>query len=401
MPDEAADLLLVGGGVAAVRCARQLRREGFAGSIVLVGAEDALPYNRPPLTKELLRDDLADELVAAEPEAWYARRSIDLRRGVTVAAVDPATRVAALSDGRTLSFGHCLIATGARARELRLPGGERVHTVRTLSEARALRAAASSLPAGAPAVVIGGSFIGIEVASSLAAIQLRPTIVEAGSQLWGGRLGAVLADWASAVLGEAGIDVRTSATVSGIDSAAVIAGTERLPAQLVVAGIGAVPLDDLARAAGLDVANGINVGDDHRSSHPAVWAAGDVARVDGSRFEHWHAARDGGARAARSMLGLPLERRLAPWVFTEVAGIPLDIVGDPPGWDREEWLIDGRVLAHVVAGRVVRLAAIGGAVDAGRLRALLAAGLGPAEIKAALRPPDDLRVRGDPRVPVG
>ena len=387
MPDERVDILLVGGGVAAVRCARQLRRDGFGGSIAVIAAEDALPYNRPPLTKELLRDDLPDELVAAEPEGWYARRSIELRRGVTVAAVEPATRVAALSDGRTLSFGRCLIATGARARELRLPGAERVHTVRTLADARALRGAASSLPAGASAVVIGGSFIGIEVASSLAAIGLRPAIIEAGSQLWGGRMGAALADWASVVLARAGIQVRTSAAVSSIDTDAVMVGAERIPAELVVAGIGAVPLDDLARSAGLHVADGVVVGDDHRSSHPAIWAAGDVARVDGSRFEHWHAARDGGARAARSMLGLPLEPRQAPWVFTEVAGIPLDVVGDPPGWDREEWLLDGRVLAHELGGRVVRLASIDGAVEAGRLRAVLAAGLGPAAARAALRGP--------------
>ena len=384
VPDERADILLVGGGVAAVRCARQLRRDGFDGSIVMVGAEEPLPYNRPPLSKELLRGDVAEDLVAAEPEGWYLRRSIDLRRGVAVAALDPAARIATLSDGRRVAFGRCLLATGARARELSVPGAGRALVLRTTADARALRAAAVSLPAGAPTVVIGGGFIGIEVASSLAAIGLRPTVTEAGDRLWGGRMGVMLADWARATLADAGVAVRTSARVSRVDPDGVTIGTDRLDAPLVVAGIGAVPLDGLAGSAGLEVSNGVVVGDDHRTSDPAIWAAGDVARVNGSRFEHWHAARDGGARAARSMLGLPLVPAQVPWIFTEVAGIPVDIVGDPAGWDDEAWLVDG-VVAHLLDRRVVRLASLGGAADAGTLRALLALGLGADEMRSALR----------------
>ena len=172
--ERSVDVLLVGGGVASVRCARAMRRNGFAGSILLVGDEERPPYNRPPLSKELLRLDLPDDLVDAEPDAWYRRRSIDVMTGNAVLTLDPEGGSAVLADGDTIRFGRCLLATGAEPRRLAIPGAEQAMLLRTLSDARGLRSAATSMERGATAAVIGGGFIGLEVASGLAELGLRP-----------------------------------------------------------------------------------------------------------------------------------------------------------------------------------------------------------------------------------
>jgi len=384
--DELTDVLLVGGGVASVRCARTLRREGFDGRILLVGDEAILPYNRPPLSKELLRGDLPDDLVLAEPERWYDRRGVDLRTGASVAALDLAERVATTADGRRIGFGRCLIATGAAPRDLPVPGSEHALELRTLADARTLRRAAIAAGEGAPAVVIGGGFIGVEVASSLAALGLRPTILERAAQLWSGALGSLLAGWAVTRLEAAGIAVRTRAEVTSVEPDAVRLGEERLPAAVIVAGVGVRPRDDLAARAGLDVDDGILTDAAHRTSHPAAWAAGDVARVAGRRIEHWHAAREGGERAARSMLGLDLETARPPWTFSEVAGSPIDVVGSPERWDEEAWVVPDRLVAFLEAGRVVQLASVDSAMDPGTMRRLVAAHATVAEVRTAAAP---------------
>ena len=183
------EILLIGGGVASVRCARTLRREDFAGRIALVGDELFLPYNRPPLSKELLREDLPDELVLAEPDHWYKRRSVELVTGRRVAALDLDARRATLDDETEIEFERCLIATGAGPRELNVEGGDLTLLLRTLSDARALRSRAIETAPGSEVTVIGGGFIGVEVASGLSALGLRPTILEMGDHLWGGTLG--------------------------------------------------------------------------------------------------------------------------------------------------------------------------------------------------------------------
>jgi 3-phenylpropionate/trans-cinnamate dioxygenase ferredoxin reductase subunit len=369
--DERSEVLLVGGGIASVRCARTLRKEGFDGRILLVGDEATPPYNRPPLSKELLRDDLPDDLVLAEPERWYERRGVDLWTGVRVASLDLAARVASTADGRRIGFERCLLATGAAPRDLPVPGAEHARELRTLTDARALRRAAVGAGEDAPAVVIGGGFIGVEVASSLAALGLRPTILERAGQLWSGALGSLLAGWAVARFEEAGIVVRTGTEVTSLEPDAVRLGGERLPSALTVAGVGVRPRDELAARAGLEVADGIITDGAHRTSHPAVWSAGDVARVAGRRIEHWHAAREGGERAARSMLGLDLEPAQEPWTFTEVAGSAIDVVGSADGWDEEAWILPDRLAAFMEEGRVMQLASVGGAMAADEMRRLV------------------------------
>ena len=347
--------------MAAVRCARALRRGGFSGAILLVGEERLAPYNRPPLSKELLFSaaPLPDDLLLAEAPAWYDRQRVELRSGTVVTALDPDAGRAWLDDGSSVAFERCVLATGAVARQLPIPGGEAAITLRTVDDARRL-SAAMTMARGEPVVVVGGGFIGLEVASALVARGLRPTVVELGSTLWGGALGSELAAWARDRLEAAGVTVRTGVAVSAVDDGGAWIGDERLPAAFVVAGVGVAPRDELAGAAGLAVGDGILVDGGGQTSHAAMWAAGDVARVDGLRVEHWHAARESGERVAASLLGSQVASRRAPWIFSELIGKSLDVFGVAPGWDEERWFGDGTVLACLVADRVVQLASIGG-----------------------------------------
>jgi 3-phenylpropionate/trans-cinnamate dioxygenase ferredoxin reductase subunit len=372
---ESTSILLIGGGVASVRCARTLRREGFAGRVALVGDEPFLPYNRPPLSKELLRDDLPDELVLAEPQRWYERRTVELLTGRRVAELELDARRATLDDGTAIGFERCLVATGARPRELKVEGGERTLLLRTLSDARALRSRAIGADPGSRVTVIGGGFIGVEVASGLASLGLRPTILEMGERLWAGALGDELDVWARERLAAAGIEVRLGATVTRLESSAAWVDDERHDHVLSIAGIGVVPRTELAEAAGLTVDDGIVTDGEHRTSHPSIWAAGDVARVGGRRIEHWHAAREGGERAALSMLGTAVTAQRAPWVFSEVAGELLDIVGWSPAWDETIVLGDpdssAFAVAYVADGEIRQLAVVNGEIPVEEARAFV------------------------------
>ncbi len=367
------DVLLIGGGVASVRCARTLRRHGFEGSLLIVGAEPEPPYNRPPLSKELLRDDLDDELVLAEPRAWYERRRIGLQTDVLVEDLDLSQRRATLGDSSVISFDRCLIATGAEPIRLQVPGAEHGMLLRTLADARRLRNRAVEAPAGSRVIVVGGGFIGVEVASGLAALGLRPLVVAQKSALWSRSLGSELAAWAGARLAAAGVEVRLDASVTKLESDSASIGAERIEAAFTVVGVGVRPRVELARSAGLSEEDGIVTDAAQRTSHSSVWAAGDVARSAGSRVEHWHSARQSGERAALSMLGLPVPPPPPPWIFTEVGGATVDVVGSVSDSDEERWIRQDAVLAYLAGEQVVGLAIIGSALDPGTARELIAA----------------------------
>ena len=377
------DVLLVGGGVASVRCARALRRGGFAGSILLVGDERNLPYNRPPLSKELLRDDLPEELVLAERAAWYERQRVELRTATTVVELDPEARVAELWDGTRIGYARCVLATGAAPRALPVPGGTAVPTLRTLADARRLRATALETP-GAAVTVIGGGLIGVEVASSLAALGLRPTLLVRGDRLWGGALGAAVSAWALERLASTGVEVRLEAEVVEVLDGRARTTDGDGDANPVLAGIGVEPRAGLAQAAGLTVDDGIVTDDEGRTSVDGIWAAGDVARSGPRPVEHWHHARETGERVARSILGLPAEPPRAPWTFSEVAGMPLDVVGDGSAADAEAWARPESVLVRSRAGKVAQIAIIAGAADVESARRLVERGASVRETTVAL-----------------
>jgi 3-phenylpropionate/trans-cinnamate dioxygenase ferredoxin reductase component len=364
------DVLLIGGGVAAARCARTLRRHGFAGSVVLTSDETTPPYNRPPLSKELLQADLPAELALAEPLSWYERRGIELQLATAVAALDAERREATLADGSTLGFGHCLIATGAAPRSPRIPGGQEALLLRTLDDSERIRTRAV---AGSRVVVIGGGFIGVEVAGSLAARGVLVTVVELAGALWGGTFGNEVSAWAADRLTGAGVRLRLGAACEAVTSHGVRLAGEQLDADFVVAGVGVTPRVELAARAGLDVDDGIVVDDAQRTSAARIYAAGDVARPrDGARVEHWHAARESGERAALAMLGEPITPRRTPWVFSEFAGAKLDVVGWAPRWDEIVPLAGG--WAYVVGGAVAQLAIADSQLPVEEGRALVESG---------------------------
>lgn len=362
------DVLLIGGGVASVRCARTLRRRKFTGSILLVGDEPSPPYNRPPLSKELLRGEVSFDLVAAEPESWYARQRVDLLTDVSVVSLDPDARVALLADGSFVRFEQCLLATGAAPRRPAIPGAEHAHLLRTLADARLLRGLATD---GGRAVIVGGGFIGVEAAASLAVLGTQVTVLEMAPALWGGVLGPQLSEWAAEVLAAAGVEVRTGVRVTALETDATWLGDERLHADLLVAGVGVTPRVELAAAAGLAADDGVVTDARHRTSAPGIFAAGDVARVAGRRVEHWHAAREGGEAVALAMLGEPAPEPRAPWVFSEFAGASLDVVGWAPTWDETRQLHDGRLVAYLVDGRVAQLGVVNSAVPIEHARAFV------------------------------
>lgn len=374
MPAPAAevDVLLVGGGVASVRCARALRRRGFAGSVLLVGEEPHAPYNRPPLSKEWLARELPPELVSAEPPEWYERQRIELRTDTTVTGLDAGRRLATLADGSRVRFGRCLLATGAAPRRPPVPGAEHALLLRTLDDARRLRDRAP----GARVVVIGGGFIGVEAAASLAARGAVVTVLELGSAAWAGTLGPELSAWAGRSLAASGVTLRTGTAVTELEADAVWVGDERLPADLILAGVGVTPREGLAQEAGLACGDGIVTDGSHATSAEGIFAAGDVARVDGIRVEHWHAAREGGERAALAMLGEALPPPRAPWIFSEFAGQKLDVVGYAPMWDEAIPLGgpagDRFAIAYLREGVVAQLAIVNAALPIDESRAWIA-----------------------------
>ena len=363
-------MLLVGGGVASVRCARTLRRAGFDRPIVLVGSEPVLPYNRPPLSKELLRDDVPDELLLAESAGWYEKRGIEVLAGTTVVELDPADRLATLDDGSRVAFDQCLIATGAEPRRPPIAGAERALVLRTLEDARRIDVLAQ--PATRVAIV-GAGFIGVEVASALAARGARVTVVELAPEPWGGALGDELGRWASAELEAAGVDLLTRSAVTAIETDGIRIGEREVGADVVIIAVGVGPRDGLARGAGLAVNDGVMTDAGHRTSAPDIFAAGDVARVDGVRVEHWHSAREGGERAALAMLGRELPPSRAPWVFSEVAGRQLDVVGSAPSWDETRRIGDANrfAIAYLREGRVAQLAIVDAALPVDDARSLV------------------------------
>jgi len=389
----AVDVLLIGGGVASVRCARTLRRRGFAGSILLVAEEPHLPYNRPPLSKELLRGEAPVELAAAEPEEWYTRNRVELLTAALVSELRPAEHLAVLADGASISYQRCLLATGAAPRRPPLEGSDGALLLRSLDEMATIRQHAEAAGRGATAVVIGGGFIGVEVAASLAALGLRPIVLELAGELWGGTLGDQVSAWAQASLEAVGVDVRLQSTVTRIEPNGVSVGDRQIASGLVVAGVGVLPRSELAGAAGIEVRDGIIVDGERMTSAPDIYAAGDVARAplplaDGAavRVEHWRAARESGEAAAVGMLGDEVPPSPAPWVYSEFAHQLLDVVGWAPDWDTTRVIgdpeargPDGKAhfaIAYLRRGLATQLAIVNGALPVAVAREAIPATFG-------------------------
>lgn len=328
-------IVVVGAGVAGIAAVEQLRSLGHSGKITLIDAGEQ-PYDRPPLSKAFLLGEADLEQIRLVPDTWFDHNDVELRARRTAVRLRPAEGSVELDDGSHAPADAVLLATGGVARRLPVPGGDLpgVRVLRTVEDARALREA---LVPGARAVVIGGGLIGAEVASSAMALRCEVTLIEPAVPPLEPAVGTEIATLLHRQHTLAGIRVVTD-TVARIEDGpchlVVVTGArEEFRADVVVAGIGMTVPGDLARSAGLDTADGVIVDRFHRTSHPAVFAAGDSARVrhpDGTthRREHWQAARQGGRAAAAAMLGQPLPAPDPDWFWSDRHGVHVEGVGD-------------------------------------------------------------------------
>jgi len=341
-------ILIIGAGQAAAVAATTLRKLGFSGTLTIVGNEPHAPYERPPLSKDALAcgDDQEPPIHLREP-AYFSENGIDLRLGCEVTALDPERRRATLADGSMLEYDRCLIATGGQARPL--PGLEgtfpSLHYLRTLDDARALRSSLRSTPR---LIVLGGGFLGLEIASTASRQGVQVTVAEAAPRLLARAVPEEFSDWLQDRVAQAGVTLHLGQAVTRVDLPAAGQGCatvalsdgQVLKAELLVAAIGMEPATRLARDAGLrlDANGGIAVDEACRSSDPHIYAAGDCAsqrragQADAMRLESWQNANEQARIAAGAMLGQASEPPAYPWFWTDQFDCNIQMLGLPaPG----------------------------------------------------------------------
>lgn len=338
------NIVVVGAGQAGATLVETLRAEGYDGALTLIGDETAPPYQRPPLSKKYLLGEMTADRLHLKPAGWWAEHAVDLRAGVRVEAIDRAARQVALSDGTRAPWDRLALATGARPRRLpaaiggALPG---VHVVRTLADVDAM---APDIAAGGRLLVVGGGYIGLEAAAVAAARGMAVTLIEAGPRILGRVAAPQTADFIRDLHQRHGVRIIEGAALerltadAGRLTGALLADGTRIEADVAVVGIGVTPADDLARAAGLAVDNGVLVDAACRTSDPDIVAAGDVARFPwrGSpiRFESVQNAIDQARAAARAMLGADAAYDPTPWFWSDQYDVKLQIAGWNAGHDR-------------------------------------------------------------------
>ncbi|MGN6550007.1 MAG: NAD(P)/FAD-dependent oxidoreductase [Pararhizobium sp.] len=325
-PDRDA-ILIVGAGECGVRAAFALREAGFEGSVRLIGEERHLPYERPPLSKT---HPVAPKIIAEE--AAYVKAAIELVRGRRVTAIERAGKAVMLDDDTRLAYRMLLLATGARPRLF--PGMEAALTLRTVDDAVGIL---GSLRAGMRLTVVGGGFIGLELAAVARRIGADVTVLEAADRLMARVVPAEVAAVAEARHRAEGVRVELNAAVRALEvGTVVLADDRRIGGDLVVAGVGSLPNTALAEAAGLRVENGIVVDKTFRTSDPNIFAAGDCAafpyRGRHVRLESWRAAQDHGSHVAGAMLGQAGPYGRMPWFWSDQYDLCLQVAGLPePG----------------------------------------------------------------------
>jgi 3-phenylpropionate/trans-cinnamate dioxygenase ferredoxin reductase component len=349
--------VIVGASLAGAKAAEALRAEEFAGPIALIGAESELPYERPPLSKEYLQGKSPRESIYVHPEQWYSEHDVELRLGVAVTEIDRAAHRVTLADGSAQPYAKLLLTTGSSPRRLPVPGTDLdgVMYLRTVGDSDRIRAA---LESASRVAVIGAGWIGLETAAAARTAGAAVTVIETAElpllRVLGPEVAQVFAD----LHRDHGVDLRFGVSVAEIIGAGGRAGGARLTdgaqvdADLVIIGVGITPNTQLAEAAGLEVANGVVVGADLRSSDPDIYAAGDVASAfhpllgKHIRVEHWANALNQPQAAARSMLGQPVSYDLVPYFYTDQYDLGMEYSGyvEPGGYT-------GVVFRDVTAGR--------------------------------------------------
>lgn len=376
--------VLVGAGLTSARAAQALRESGSDGDIVVVGEEPHRPYERPDLSKGFLAGDKARESLDALDPGWYDSNDVQLLLGVRALKLDTGSKMLRLADGTGVGYDHLLLATGSAVSKLGVEGNhlEGIHYLRSVDDSEQLQGV---LAAGGPLVVIGGGWIGLEVAAVARQKGVDVTVVEAQDTVLNRALGPEVGGWFADLHRSHGVDVRTGTGVTELRGRerveeVVLTRGKSIRAAAVLVGIGVGPRSELAFGAGLEVSDGVVTDGRLRTSDPYVWAAGDVANVYNAwagrhlRVEHWANANDQGAFVGRSMLGAGDLWNRPPFFYSD----QYDVGMEYRGWADPEraqvvvrgrpdsgafcafWLVDG----HVHAGMHVNCWDDGGAVAA-------------------------------------
>lgn len=336
-------IVIIGAGHAGGKTAEALRDAGHTGPLSLVGSELHPPYERPPLSKEMLSGAMAVEKTYLRPWEWYTDLAIALRTGSVAVEIDRSRQQVRMADGDTLSYDLLVLATGARARRLNVPGidGPNIFMLRGIDDALALK---RRLVGGGHLAVVGAGFIGLEIAATARRSGMEVTVIEAAAQPLARVVASEFGFFFADLHRREGVEIRTGVTVSSIDSDA---GGVRLYtsdgvtviADAAVIGIGAVPNTELAAAAGLAVEDGILVDQWGRSSDTRVLAVGDVSRHFNPflgrhiRLESWHNAQCQAVAVARAMMGNTAPYDEVPWFWTDQYDVNVQIAGAPVQWD--------------------------------------------------------------------
>ncbi|CDX61972.1 Rhodocoxin reductase [Mesorhizobium plurifarium] len=400
-------VVIVGAGHAGVQAAASLREEGYEGPVVLIGDEEELPYHKPPLSKTFIKDPEAKPQ-PLRGEAFYTGNTIDYRPGVRIESIDAGARRLEVAGGGKLAFDRLVLATGSRPRLLKLDGAglAGVVSLRSLADARLIRELSAR---SEDVVILGGGFIGLEIAATLRAAGRNVTVVEAVDRLLGRAVAPVIAAHVRQRLEVIGVRILTGTTVARLEgeggrvSAAVTSSGERLAAQMVIIGIGVVPNVELADATGLAIGNGIRVDQHMQSSVPEILAIGDAAS-----YRHWFTggdvrlesvqnATDQARLAARTILGHAEPFMAVPWFWSDIGDMKLQMVGLTQGGDHHVVLgdlADNKFsIYHYAGDRLLGIESVNRPADHMLGRKMLGAGFsptpqtvagGPDALKAAL-----------------
>jgi 3-phenylpropionate/trans-cinnamate dioxygenase ferredoxin reductase subunit len=378
--------VIVGAGQAGGRAAEAMRVHGFTGRIVLIGDEPHLPYERPPLSKQVLLGEYEPEKTHLNPAEFYAEQRIELRLGTRVVAIDREARRVALGDGAVEVYDKLLLTTGSRVRRLPLPGSELagVHVLRGIEDALAIR---DALGPGVRIAIVGGGYIGLEVAAAARMRECQVTVIEVLDSLLARVMSAEMGDYFARLHRDRGVDLRLGTGVTAFEGAGrvervCLGDGSTLAADAVVVAVGVAPETALAQAAGLDIGDGIVVDACARTSDPSIFAAGDATEHPNPilgrrvRLESWQNAQNQAIAAARTMCGDAEPYAEVPWFWSDQYDVNLQMLGLPDA--ASETVHRGEIgsaafsIFHLRDGRAVATVAINSARDIAVARRLIA-----------------------------